>query len=196
MTDNTEDRPNTYLDEARKFKAAQENANALEVQKLINMLDAASEAVRKHEAMLARLRTEIAYINEALGCLGATVQIGLGEPHNTEMIADEDAPMPADRQAKVVEGPLPEHPPMTPGEQKRAQAETEAFINLVRKALQVNGGSIRSFLVTEVPALVAHIADGNFVVTNDAVQAALAILHQRKHVRWVKNGRVLLARRR
>lgn len=93
MTDNTEDRPNTYLDEARKFKAAQENANALEVQKLINMLDAASEAVRK-------------------------------------------------------------------------------------------------------PALVAHIADGNFVVTNDAVQAALAILHQRKHVRWVKNERVLLLTRR
>ena len=188
MTDNTEDRPNTHLDNVRKFKAAQENANALEVQKLINMLDAASESVRKHEAVLVRLRTEIAYINEALGCLGAQVMVDLGEPRNASMIV-EDAPMPADRQAKVVEGPLPK--------EVQWRDDLPAFAEQVQAALQNVGADLTSvpidkLLLVVVDWLGARNAPYRGPITNTLVRRALVALHDQKVVKWVKNERVML----
>lgn len=218
MIDNTEDRPNTYLEEARKFKAAQENANALEVQKLINMLDAASESVRKHEAMLVRLRTEIAYINEALGCLGETVPVSLGEPMNASMVVDGEVT----RETKVVEGPLPEHPPMTLVEQSKAarreadlaRLPAEAFQqemeDLVRDIVNRNvrpGTTMPVFDLRRAVWAYASNQDAHNALTswlskqpknqlNGMVRLALAELRERKIVRMHKNDRVGLARKR
>ena len=190
MTNNAENRPNTYLDEARKFKAAQENANALEVQKLINALDAASEAERDVQAMLARLQTEIAYINEALGELGAQVMVDLGEPRNASVIVvDEDAQMPADRQAKVVEGPLPKEVPW--------RDDIPAFAEQVQAVLRNVGADLTSvpidkLLLVVVDWLGARNAPYRGPITNALVRRALVALHDQKVVKWVKNERVML----
>lgn len=190
MTNNAENRPNTYLDEARKFKAAQENANALEVQKLINALDAASEAERDVQAMLARLQTEIAYINEALGELGAQVMVDLGEPRNASVIVvDEDAQMPADRQAKVVEGPLPKEVPW--------RDDIGALTPHVKAALRNVGADLTSVPVSRVIDIVMGWLDANNVtyrglLTDNLIKRALVALHDQKVVKWVKNERVML----
>ena len=190
MTNNAENRPNTYLDEARKFKAAQENANALEVQKLLNALDAASEAERDVQAMLARLQTEIAYINEALGELGAQVMVDLGEPRNASVIVvDEDAQMPADRQAKVVEGPLPKEVPW--------RDDIGALTPHVKAALRNVGADLTSVPVSRVIDIVMGWLDANNVtyrglLTDNLIKRALVALHDQKVVKWVKNERVML----
>lgn len=189
---------NKYLEGVKKFNDAQANARAVELDKLVRARNATSETAQEALATLGRAKVELEKIDAALERLGAK-EIGYVPPEPQALYPGfSETPLEprAERHAKVAEGPLPEQPPLTPAEEKRARAETEEFIILVRKALQVNGGSIRSYLIHEVTALVDDLAEGRFVVTHDSVRAALGVLHTRKIVRWVKNGRVILARKR
>jgi hypothetical protein len=184
MIENMEDRPNTYLEEARKFKAAQENANALEVQKLINMLDAASESVRKHEAMLARLRTEIAYINEALGCLGAAVPVSLGEPRNASMIVEDTQ--------------TPEHPEKTvEGYQLEVQGVVAYLVDRDVQpgtTIEVHSlvGKVRAYVANQdhYAGLHGWLENRRPIALTNMVREALRALSDEKIIRFHKNDRV------